>query len=383
VTTLDWIIVVFTLGLAMYGYAQGFVVGALTLLGFAAGAFIGTRVAPALLPGGSRSPYGPLFGLIGALLGGALLAGTLEGVGLRVRGLMRLPGLTLIDGLAGAALTACVALGMAWVAGAVALQTPGATALRADVQRSLLLGKLNTLLPPSGAILNALARFDPSPHVTGPSAGGVAAPAPGIARAPAVRAATTSTVRMLGTACGLGIEGSGWIAAPQTVVTNAHVVAGESDTVVQSQGVGPQLRATVIAFDPINDVAVLRVPGLSGTPLRLGPDPRSGTAAAIIGYPEDGPLSVRPGRVGATEQAISQDAYGRGPVRREITSMRGAVRSGNSGGPMVDAAGGVVTTVFAATVGSVPAGGYGVPNDRVRSALASASGPVGTGPCAG
>ena len=380
-TTLDWIIVAFTLGLAMYGYAQGFLVGALSLLGFAVGAFVGTRIAPALLPKGSSSPYGPLFGLIGAILVGAVVAAALEGVGVRLRARLRLRGLAVLDGIAGAALSACLALGIVWVGGAVALQTPGATTLRADVQRSYLLRKLNALLPPSGGLLNALARFDPFPNVSGPQAD-VGPPPPGIARAPAVRAATASTVRVLGTACGLGIEGSGWVAAPDTVVTNAHVVAGEDDTVVQPGGVGPQLRAIPIAFDPYDDVAILRVPGLSLTPLRLGTDPRPGTAAAIVGYPEDGPLRIRPGRVGVTETAVSQDAYGRGPIKREITSLRGLVQSGNSGGPLVGANGDVLGTVFAATVGASPSGGYAVPDDRVRTVLSGASAPVSTEACA-
>jgi len=119
-----------------------------------------------------------------------------------------------------------VALGIAWVAGAVALQTPGAGGLRRDVQRSLVLRRLNELLPPSGAVLHALARIDPLPSVSGPPVA-VAPPPPGIARDRAIRRAAASTVRVLGTACGLGVEGSGWVVGPDLVVTNAHVVAGE------------------------------------------------------------------------------------------------------------------------------------------------------------
>src|SRR5207248_8077184 len=138
-----------------------------------------------------------------------------------------------------------------------------------DIQRSVILRELNELLPPSGAILNALSRLDPIPSITGPPPG-VAAPEPRIARAPGVRVASRSVVRVLGTACGLAIEGSGWVAEPGLVVTNAHVVAGEDDTTVQLQGTGPHLSATAVSFDPRNDVAVLRVPGASGTPA-LGP----------------------------------------------------------------------------------------------------------------
>ena len=121
-------------------------------------------------------------------------------------------------------------------------------------------------------------------------------------------------------------------------------------------------------FDPRNDLAVLRVDGLDAPALPLARSPESGTSAAILGFPLNGPYDVRPGRVGDTRSVISSDAYGRGPVRRRMTSLRGNVRSGNSGGPMVDGSGRVVTTIFAATTRG-PRGGYGVPNGIVRRAL--------------
>jgi S1-C subfamily serine protease len=189
-------------------------------------------------------------------------------------------------------------------------------------------------------------------------------------------------VKIQGTACGLGVEGSGWIARDGVVVTNAHVVAGQEDTTVQLGGRGDRHKATAIAFDSRNDIAVLRVDGLGGHALDIAQSPRSGTQAAILGFPENGPYDVRAGRVGATRSVLTQDAYGRGPVRRSLTTFRGLVRHGNSGGPMVDTRGRVVTTVFAATRGGGPAGGFGVPNAIVRRILATASGPVDTGPCA-
>jgi S1-C subfamily serine protease len=189
-------------------------------------------------------------------------------------------------------------------------------------------------------------------------------------------------VKSLGTACGVGVEGSGWVASPGVVVTNAHVVAGQEDTRVLPGGSEPGLAARAIAFDPRNDLAILRVAGLDAPELELAPDPESGTSAAILGYPLNGPYDVRAGRLGQTREVVSQDAYGRGPVRRSIVSLRGVVRSGNSGGPMVDAAGRVVTTIFAATTSGLR-GGYGVPNAIVREALADASGPVSTGQCGG
>ena len=236
------------------------------------------------------------------------------------------------------------------------------------------------MLPPSGSILNALARFDPFPSIAGPPAD-VPPPRAAIAGDPQVRAATASVVRIQGTACGLGVEGSGWIAASGLVVTNAHVVAGQHDTVVQAQGAGPELPARAVAFDPHNDVAVLQVPGLQGPPLPVAFGAPSGTEAAILGFPENGPLSIRAGRLASTRTVLTQDAYGNGPVRRRIVTLRGVVRPGNSGGPVVDGDGHVVTTIFASSRGG-PRGGYGVPNDVVARAVQTASGPVSTGQCA-
>ena len=151
---------------------------------------------------------------------------------------------------------------------------------------------------------------------------------------------------------------------------------------VQARGTGPRLSARAIHFDSRNDVAVLRVDGLDAPALSLAGSVSPGTAGAILGFPDNGPYDARAGRVGATQTTITGDAYGRGPVTRLITSLRGLVREGNSGGPMVDAGGRVLTTVFAAAVGGARRGGYGVPDQIVRSALASASGTVSTGPCA-
>ena len=169
-TSIDWVIVAFIVLLALYGYVQGFIVGALSLAGFAIGAFLGTRLAPLVLPGGSHSQYAPLFGLLGALLAGGVLASGFEGLAVRARSLLRLPGLRTVDGMLGAVLTACVGLGIAWIIGAIAVQSSGSDNLRQDIQRSAILRGLNQLLPPSGPILDALSRFDPLPSVRGPAA---------------------------------------------------------------------------------------------------------------------------------------------------------------------------------------------------------------------
>jgi S1-C subfamily serine protease len=377
-TGVDWIIVGLLLLLALFGWAQGFVTGALALAGFALGAWLGTRLAGALLPDGSRSPYAPAIGLVGALCVGAGFAAGFEGLGYRLRSKLTLPGLSLVDGALGALLTALVGLGVVWIVGAVAVHSAGD--IRYEVQRSQILSRLNKALPPSGPLLNALARFDPFPRIDGPEAR-VAPPKAGIARDPEVEAAGGSVVKVLGTACGLGVEGSGWVAGDGLVVTNAHVVAGQDDTRVLLRGREPGLDATAVAFDPKNDLAVLRVSGLEAETLPMARSPRSGTSAAVLGFPHNGPYDVRAARLGETRTTVTQDAYGRGPVRRLIVSLRGVVRSGNSGGPMVDGGGRVVATIFAATT-SGPRGGYGVPNSIVRRVLAGAREAVSTGPCA-
>jgi S1-C subfamily serine protease len=372
VTGLDWIIVAFAAILASFGFRRGFIVGVLSFAGFAVGAFLGTRLGPLLLPQGSSSPYAPAFGLVGALLAGAILASGMEGLGFRLRRALIIPGIGLLDGLLGAALGAALGLCIVWILAAVAAQAPSESRLRADIQRSAILRELNALLPPTGPILNALARLDPLPSIAGPSPD-VAPPARGIARSPAVRSSSRSVVRVLGTACGLAIEGSGWVAAPDEVVTNAHVVAGEQDTTVEVGGRPPGLSAQAIAFDPTDDIAVLRVPGLGAPSLGLVSEPESGTTGAILGYPENGPFDAEPARIGRTQDVLTEDAYGRGPVTRLLTPLRGVVRPGNSGGPLVDRDGRVLTTIFAGTVTRGPRGGYGVANRTVAGVLGEAA----------
>jgi S1-C subfamily serine protease len=379
VTVLDWAILAFTLALALWGYRQGLIVGALTLGGFAVGALLGSRLGPVLLSQGSDSPYAPLCGAIGALLVGALAAVMLEGAALALRRrLIRRPLLHRADGAGGAALIGAVALGLAWIFGAVALHAPGTTQLRADVQNSVILGELDQVLPPSGGVLNVLDRVDPAPSITGPATPHQL-PDPAIAADPDVEAAGPSVVRVLSTACGLGIEGSGWAVRPDLIVTNAHVVAGATDTTVTTQS-GVELDATAVYYEPQNDLALLRVAANLPT-LKVADGNSEGDEAAVLGYPENGPYTVTPARVGETRTTVSEDSYGRGPVERTITALGGDVRSGNSGGPLLTAKGEVAGVVFAATT-SGPKGGFAVPAAQVLEATHHvSSGEVSTGAC--
>ncbi|HEX2707431.1 MAG TPA: MarP family serine protease [Solirubrobacterales bacterium] len=379
VTVVDWAIVAFTIALGLWGYRQGLIVGALTLVGFGAGAFAGSRLGPLLLSQGAESPYAPLCAALGALLAGALAAVAVESFALGLREkILHKPSLHLADGAGGAALIATVALGLAWVFGAAALHTPATERLRADVQESLILSSLNEVLPPSGPVLNALDRVDPSPSVAGPALP-ITAPSEAIASDPDVLRAGASVVRVLSTACGLGIEGSGWSVAPGLIVTNAHVIAGAEDTTVTTPE-GVELEATPVFYEPSDDLALLRV-GTDIPTLPISSRRPAGADAAVLGYPENGPYSLSPARVGETRDTVSEDSYSRGPVDRTIIALRGAVRSGNSGGPLVDADGRVIGTVFAATTSGSP-GGFAIPAELVRKALGRTAAAVGTGPCA-
>jgi S1-C subfamily serine protease len=165
------------------------------------------------------------------------------------------------------------------------------------------------------------------------------------------------------------------------VVTNAHVVAGEDDTTVSLEG-GAELDASAVHYDTRNDLALLEVAGLDAPALELVEHPRKGTDAVVIGFPENGPLSFTAARLGRAGHVTSEDSYGRGPVQRKMTPFRAHVRSGNSGGPVVDVGGNVVTTVFAASTGDGAENGLGVPNGVVAKALAGKLADTDTGPCA-
>jgi S1-C subfamily serine protease len=275
-----------------------------------------------------------------------------------------IPPLRTLDSLGGLVAGAALGLALVWVAGAVLLLLPGETRLRADVQESRIVRRLNELAPPR-TILRALARVDPFPQIAGPAPPSTPPDARVLASA-SVRRARRSVVRITAVACGLGVEGSGWVAKPHLVVTAAHVVAG-----------GDELRANghpaqALVVDRGQDIAVLRVPGLTAAPLPIA-DAKSGDPVAILGYPVNGPFDARPARVGNTADVLVEGTL------REVTALSGLVRHGNSGGPAVDRQGRVEATIFAARIGA--RAGYGIPRATVVRALARAEHPVSTGAC--
>lgn len=377
----DWLIIALALLLVPLGLRRGLIAGALSLGGFAIGVVVGARVGPLVLSGGSSSPYGPLAALLGGILLGAVLAVVAEDLGGGLRSRIAPEGVPRrLDGVGGVLISTILAGAIAWVVGAAALNTPALSDLRPEFQKSAILSSINDVAPPSGPILNVLNRIQPTPRIAGPSAD-VSAPRGKVLKDPELQVAGESVVKIGGTACGVGISGSGWVAGDGVVVTNAHVIAGEEDTEVQLRD-GTVLEATAIGYRPNDDIAVLEVDGLDLPPLPLAEEARPGTLGAVAGFPGAGEFSFSPARLGTTGTVRSQDSYGRGPVEREMTSFRGKVKSGNSGGPLIDADGAVLTTVFATSVSAKRPEGLGVPNEIVAKLIKRSKGEVETGPCA-
>jgi uncharacterized membrane protein required for colicin V production len=368
----DWIAIAIVVVSAIGGLRRGLVLSAFSLVGLAAGAYIGSRIAPHVLHGGSSSTWTPVAGLIGAVAGAVLLQFVALIIASFIRGGLRFTPLRLIDSAGGLLLGGAVGVAIVWVGASVALLTPGQTGFRHEVQHSAIVKQLDSALPPR-TLLNLLARIDPFPSIIGPKAPELP-PSKGVLRDPTIRAATTRVVKVVGTACDRGVEGSGWFAGRNLVVTAAHVVAGESNTLVRIPGDQlPSRPAELVVLDIHNDVAVLRVQGADVEPLGFA-DPRSGASVAILGYPLDGGLTATPARIGRTATVLTQDALEHGPVARTITAVGGNVMHGDSGGPVVDAAGKVESMIFAKRKNSPS--GYGVPPSIIQSDLAR----VGTRP---
>ncbi len=380
-TTIDVLIALFVFLVALRGAYTGLLAGVFSLVGVVLGAALGSRLAPLLLPDGESPIFGvgiTLVSILAFAVFGEVVARAAAGA-LRAR--LEGRASEALDGLGGAALGLALALVLVWAVGLFALQSPPLTGLHPAVKESRVLQALNERMP-SELLTRAVAELNPLPQIRGPEPD-VAVPNERIAEDPEVLAASSRTVRVSSLACGYGVEGSGWVAAPDLVVTNAHVVAGEAVTRIQPGGTGPRQQAEVVLFDDKNDLAVLRVDGLGLDPMPLAA-PIPGEATAVLGFPENGPLDIRPARTGATQSVISADAYNQGPVERTVTSFRVYVRPGNSGGPVVNADGEVVATVFASRADSSDSG-FGIPSQIVQRRLAAAAErtePVATGGCA-
>ena len=381
VNFLDLLIVLFVIFLVWRGTRTGFLAGALSLVGVILGATLGSKIVPAILEGKDDLVFGSVITLASivafAVLGDALARAAGGFLSERITS----PGSEALDRAGGALLGAALSLTIVWVAATFALMAPLLSPLHPSIQESGVLAALNQGIP-SRLLAQAVNKLDPLPRLQGPEAD-VADPNADITRDPQVIEAASRVVRVSGEACGYGVEGSGWVAGENLVVTNAHFVAGEIDTQVQPGGMGFPLPAKVMVFDEKNDIAVLRVRDLRRPPLPVA-ESRENAPVAILGFPENGPYDVRAGRIGKTQRVISNDAYHRGPVERTVTSFKGFVRPGNSGGPAINADGEVVATVFASRADTENAG-YGIPSTLIQELVDTArerQSPVDTQECA-
>jgi len=389
--TLDVMLALAVVVYALSGYRQGFVVGSASTLGLLAGGFFGIQVTPLLLDGYSPSPAVTVAALVIVLALG--LGGQAAGafIGAQIRSRVTWQPARALDALGGPALSVVAMLLIAWVLG-VAVSGARLTGLNKEVRASVILGAVDSTLPGGADRLletfSALVDSAAFPRYLEPFAPerikSVEPPSAGIAQRRQVVAAADSVVKVLGSAtdCDRTVEGSGFVYAPERVMTNAHVVAGVSEPVVQLGD--DDLAAEVVYYDPDVDVAVLSVPELQAPALQFDDQAESGDNVAVLGYPENGPYDVQPARVRDEQSLRSPNIYGEDTVMRDTYSIFGLVRQGNSGGPLVNRRGVVIGVIFAASVTDADTG-YALTSGQVERAADAGDSlldPVGTGSCA-
>ncbi|MFE1443161.1 MarP family serine protease [Streptomyces sp. NPDC058739] len=385
----DILLLLVILAYAGSGYRRGLVAGCVSLAGFVGGAVIGVWLLPwAMQPVSPGTTAATVTALCVVLLPAVLgheLAGRLA---LRLRHELDRGPLRVADGVGGAVANAVAVLIVAWVAASV-LAVSSSPLLTSAIRDSRLLGTVQQVMPDTtpawfSRATSALTEAG-FPQVFNPfeneSTAEVARPAGDNVTPAATRAAQRATVKIEGASGTQGREGSGFVYAPERVMTNAHVVAGIDEPDVRVGGVGRSYEARVVLFDPDKDVAVLYVPGLRAPVLPFDGTAGRGDAAVVAGYPEDGGLDLRAATVASRLQARGQNIYSDEAVTREIYSIRSTVRPGNSGGPLLTTEGRVFGVVFARSTSDAETG-YVLTADEVAPEAArarNATAPVDTG----
>ncbi|MGN6161072.1 MAG: MarP family serine protease [Marmoricola sp.] len=386
---LDWVLILMALLYALSGYWQGLIAGAFATLGLLFGGVLGIWVAPLILGSVNPSLWVSLTAIVLVLFVALIGQAAFQLVGVKARNSIRWQPIRALDAIGGAVLSAIAVLVVAWALG-VAISGANIPGLSTMVRTSGVLGEVNSLMPQSAQ--QTLRDFDrvvgsQFPRYLEPFAQedivSTEPPPPGIGRSAGVRRAGASVFRVLSNnSCGQGIEGTAFLYAPGHLMTNAHVVAGVRDPNVKING--QYVSARVVYYNPNLDVAVLSVPSLHGPILHFDRGGKAGQPAAVLGFPENGPYNIQPARIRSSQRLRSPDIYGNGSVIRDVFSVRGKIRPGNSGGPLVSGAGRVLGVVFAASVSDSQTG-YALTADQVSQAAAqglTSSQTVGTGNCA-
>lgn len=363
----DLIIVGLLIAAIVHGVTQGAALQVLSFGGFWAGLALGAVIGPKLADR-FQDGFGSAFVLLFSVFGLALIGSALgRYLGTHVWSALRRLKLGAFDSALGAVVAAGASLVVVWLIAMLLAAGPTRSVANA-MHESAIVRTLINRLPPAPSVFSRLQRFidsSPFPRVFEGLEPTPTEPVP-LPDDPSVRAAVerarASTVKVVGFGCGGIQSGSGFVAAPGLVVTNAHVVAGIRDPVVND---GRDHRATTVLFDPDKDIAVLRTSGLRGGALPLVPqDVDRGTGGAVLGYPGGGGFTAGKGAVLRRFTAVGRDIYGRSLTRREVYQLQAAVRQGNSGGPFVRPDGAVVGLIFAAST-TDPGVGYALTSTEV------------------
>ncbi len=391
---MDLLIIGLMLLAAVHGLRLGALVQILTFAGFFLGLLLGTLVIVPLFRTGRGHPEDLARSILVVSL--VMLTAFLLGYAGRVLGTwstitIRRHHLGSVDAVLGVGVAVVAVLLSVWLVAAL-ISSPNSrfTSLDAAVARSDILHSIDRVLPQAPSVFNDLQTFlnnQGFPQVfstlTPPSTPSVSTPGNAVTRALA-DPAVFSTVKVLGTACNTVQEGSAFVVGPGLVATNAHVVAGESNGSTQVYVGNSAYGATTVYFDPSFDLAVLRTDAPLGPALTISPDlVNRGTQGAILGYPEDGPLSVGPAGVNEEITAVGKDIYNNGSVTRGVYALAANVLPGNSGGPLMGPGGQVIGVVFSRST-VYPDVGYALTSPGVLSRVQQASrhhGAVSTGPC--
>jgi S1-C subfamily serine protease len=357
---LDLALLVIAVAFAVSGYRQGFIVGSLSFIGFVGGAVLGAEFGPSIsraIVGGQtqQDVVAVVLLIVFAIVGQFVFSS----VGAYVRQSMTSTSSTVLDAVGGSVVSVLSMLLIAWAIGSV-LTASSFQGVVTQVDNSKVLSTMDKVMPSQAKTMfsefRQMLASGPFPQVfSGIGAAhlfAISAPDPAVLNNPGYQAATSRVLKVQGTAlsCDRSIEGSGFVYAPQHVLTNAHVVAGVNQGPTVTTSSGRTYQAKVVLYDPQVDIAVLYVPGLDLSPLHFDYQGQAGASAVVAGYPLDRGFTQDAARIGGTQNAVGPDIYQTGQVNRQIFEIRANVEPGNSGGPLLSPSGTVYGVVFAAAV---------------------------------